>query len=116
MIKGTSNSGAPRAPKPKHVRVFNGIKGLIASGPGMTKKVDHLVLRPEPNQDAKIPSPPSTSSPKPGQALMQTAGGTATERIARRGSITTSDVASGINPEPMMTPRDACGVLKPFAK
>ena len=31
----------------KSKTVFPGIKGLVASGPGMTKKVDHLVLRPE---------------------------------------------------------------------
>jgi hypothetical protein len=32
-----SNSGSEKAPSPKAVSVFKGIKGLVASGPGKTK-------------------------------------------------------------------------------
>ena len=32
-----SNSGREKAPTPKAVMVFKGIKGLVASGPGKTK-------------------------------------------------------------------------------
>lgn len=42
-----SNSGREKAPTPKAVAMFKGIKGLVASGPGMTKKVNNQKLRPE---------------------------------------------------------------------
>ena len=47
MIKAKGNSGSEKAPKPKSVMVFKGIRGLVASGPGMTKKVSHTKIRPE---------------------------------------------------------------------
>ena len=39
----------------KSKMVFPGIKGLVASGAGMTKKVNHAKVRPEMNQGAMIP-------------------------------------------------------------
>jgi len=45
--KMKSNSGGVKAPSPKSKMIFPGLRGLVASGAGMTKKVDHLKLRPE---------------------------------------------------------------------
>ena len=50
-----SNSGREKAPQPKSVMVFKGIKGLVGSGAGMTKTVVHGKVRPEKNEGAKIP-------------------------------------------------------------
>lgn len=36
-----------KSPKPSAAQMFAGIKGLVASGPGKTKKVSHVVVRPE---------------------------------------------------------------------
>ena len=47
MIKAKGNSGSEKSPKPSAVRMFAGIKGLVASGPGKTKTINHLKLRPE---------------------------------------------------------------------
>jgi hypothetical protein len=54
-MKMMSNSGHPKSPSPKMVMVHKGIQGLLSSGPGMTKTVDHAKLRPEKNEGAKIP-------------------------------------------------------------
>src|ERR1700681_92894 len=105
MIKATGNSGREKAPTPKAVMMFKGIKGLVASGPGMTKKVDNLKLRPEKNEGAKIPSPPSTSSPSKGQSLTQKSAGT----VKPHGRVS---VAPGIRPDPA-TKRDSAKVVKP---
>lgn len=108
MISAKGNSGREKAPTPKEVMMFKGIKGLVASGPGMTKKPDVPKLRPEQNEGKKIPSPPSTSSPKSGQALSQKSAGT----VKPHGSVS---VAAGIRPDPT-TKRDGSGVVKPNAK
>ena len=63
MIKATGNSGSEKSPTPKSVIVFKGIKGLVASGPGRTKKVDHAKVRPETNEGAMIKHPPMKTMP-----------------------------------------------------
>ncbi len=63
MIKATGNSGSNRAPSPKSVTVFKGIKGLVASGPGTKKAVDAAKVRPEQNQGAKIPQDAMKKTP-----------------------------------------------------
>jgi hypothetical protein len=105
MIKAKGNSGKEKGPTPKHVLVFKGIEGLIASGPGTKKKVDALKLRPEKNEGAKIPSPPSISTANKGQSLAQKSGGT----VKPNGGV---NVSSTIRPDPA-TKRDSAGVAKP---
>jgi hypothetical protein len=105
MIKAKGNAGKEKAPTPKHVLVFKGIEGLIASGPGTKKKVDAPKLRPEKNEGAKIPSPPSISTASKGQSLTQKSGGT----VKPNGGV---NVSSTIRPDPA-TKRDSAGVAKP---
>jgi hypothetical protein len=100
-----SNNGREKSPTPKSVMMFKGIKGLVASGAGMTKTVDNSKVRPEQNQGKKIPSPPSTSSPSKGQSLTQKSAGT----VKPHGSVS---VAGGIRPDPP-TKRDSASVVKP---
>jgi hypothetical protein len=104
MISAKGNSGREKAPTPKAVMVFKGIKGLVASGAGTTKKVDDPKIRPEKNQGAKIPSPPSISSPSKGQSLTQKSAGVAKPN----GGVS---VMPKINPEGA-TRRDSAGVVK----
>jgi len=59
-----SNSGREKAPSPKSVMVFKGIKGLVASGAGTKKTADTAKVRPEQNQGAKIPQQPMKTTPK----------------------------------------------------
>ena len=101
-----SNSGRERAPKPSAVRVFAGIKGLIASGPATKKIADVAKLRPEKNEGAKIPSPPSVHTPKVGQGLAQKSAGVAKPKGG-------SSVMPGARPEPAVK-RDSASVAKPF--
>src|ERR1019366_1852167 len=109
MISAKGNSGREKSPSPKAVTVFKDIKGLVASGPGTKKKVDVAAkIRPEANEGAKIPSPPSTSSPSKGQALTQKSAGV----VKAGGSVS---VAPGIRPEGGIK-RDSAKVLKPFKK
>ena len=94
-----------RAPQPKSVLMFKGIKGLVASGPGMTKKVDHAKVRPEKNEGAKIPQDamkktPTMTAAKPAGVHMP------------NGSV---NVSSHIRPEGSVR-RDAASTVKPFAK
>lgn len=106
MIKSKGNSGANRAPKPKSVMVFKGIKGLVASGSGMTKTPDLGKVRPEANESKRIPSPPSVSAPKVGQAVTQISAGVAKPKSG-------SAVMMGARPEPAVK-RDSASVAKPF--
>ena len=62
-MKMMGNSGHPKSPSPKMVMVHKGIKGLISSGPGMTKKVDHAKVRPEMNEGATIAQDPMKKMP-----------------------------------------------------
>jgi hypothetical protein len=102
-----SNSGREKAPTPKAVTVFKGIKGLVASGPG-TKKISEVhKVRPEQNEGAKIPTPP-TSSPSKGQAVTQKAAS-----VPKPGGKVS--VGPKINPEPAIR-RDSASVVKPFKK
>jgi hypothetical protein len=106
MIKAKGNAGKEKAPTPKHVLVFKGIEGLIASGPGTKKKVNNAAaIHPEKNQGAKIPSPPSISTASEGQSLTQKSGGT----VKPNGGV---NVSSTIRPDPA-TKRDSAGVAKP---
>lgn len=107
MISAKGNSGREKAPTPKSVAVFKGIKGLVASGPGTKKSVVVPKVRPEQNEGAKIPSPPSKSSPSKGQSLTQTGAG-APKKISK-GSVS---VAAGIRPEGAIK-RDSASVIKP---
>lgn len=91
----------------KSVTMFKGIKGLIASGPGTKKSVDHAKVRPETNEGAKIPSPPSTSAPSKGHSVTQKSAGT----VKPHGSVS---VKSNIRPEPSIK-RDAKSVVKPHS-
>ena len=107
MIKATGNSGREKAPKPAHVTVFKGIKGLVASGPGMTKMPDTKKLRPEMNEGAKIPSPPSIHTPSKGYAVTQKPAGV----VKPHGSV---NVRSNIRPEGGIK-RDSASTIKPKA-
>jgi hypothetical protein len=107
MIKAKGNSGANRAPKPKSVMVFKGIKGLIASGPATKKTIDNQKLRPEQNEAKKIPSPPSVHTPKVGQSLPQKSAGV----VMPHGQVS---VMPGARPEPGLK-RDSASVAKPFS-
>jgi hypothetical protein len=104
MIKAKGNSGGEKAPQPKSVPMFKGIKGLVASGPGMTKKVDLKKIRPEGKVSidpgnvkaaSGMPSRPAAGSPK---NLSGGSGG--------------ASVMPQIRPEGPIK-RDACGVVKP---
>lgn len=102
MMKAMSNSGREKSPMPKAVMMHKGIKGLVASGPGMTKKVDHMKVRPEMNEGAKIKHPPmkmmpTMTSAKPAGTVMP------------HGKVS---VKSNIRPEGKIK-RDAASVVKP---
>lgn len=90
------------ASKPKSVMVFKGIKGLLASGPGTKKAVDHGKVRPEPNEGAKIPQSPMKTTPKMTPA--KPAG-----VVKPHGKVS---VMSKIRPEGGIK-RDAASVIKP---
>ena len=102
MIGAKGNSGREKGPSPKSKMVFKGIKGLVASGPGMTKKVDHVKIRPETNEGAQIKQDamkktPTMTAAKPSGVAKP------------HGSV---KVMSKIRPEGGMT-RDSANVLKP---
>ena len=96
-----SNSGREKAPTPKHVLMFKGIKGLVASGPGMTKKVNNQKLRPE-----------GAVSIDPGN--VKAASGTSKSAAGSPKKISGGSVSvrSNIRPEPAIK-RDGSSVLKP---
>jgi len=104
MFMAKSNSGGEKSPTPKQVRVFKGIKGLVASGPGKTKRVDLAAkIRPEQNEGAKIPQDAMKKTPT--MTAAKPAG-----VVKPHGSVS---VAPGINPEPAIR-RDSASVVKPF--
>jgi hypothetical protein len=97
-----SNSGREKAPTPKSVMVFKGIKGLVASGPGTKKTPVIPKVRPEQNEGAKIPQDamkkvPTMTAAKPAGV------------IKPHGSVS---VAPGIRPEGPIK-RDSASVIKP---
>jgi hypothetical protein len=96
-----SNSGREKAPSPKSVMVFKGIKGLVASGAGMTKKVDHAKVRPETNEGAMIKHPPMKTTPT------MTSAKTAMKTVPH-GKVS---VKSNIRPEGAIK-RDAASTIK----
>lgn len=96
------NSGKEKSPRPKSTAVFNGIKGLVASGPGMMKKVDQGKVRPEKNEGAKIPQDAMKKTP------MMTAAKPA-GTVKPRGSVS---VAAPIRSEGMIK-RDSASTIKP---
>ena len=103
MISAKGNSGREKGPSPKSKMVFKGIKGLVASGPGMTKSADLTPhVRPEKNEGAKIPQDamkkmPTMTAAKPAGV------------VRPHGSVR---VSSNIRPEPAVK-RDSASVLKP---
>jgi hypothetical protein len=101
MIKATGNRGANKAPKPKSVMVFKGIKGLVASGPGMTKTVDNQKLRPEGAVHI------DAGNLKAGTKVTKAAAGS--PKSIKGGSV---NVSSNIRPEGGIK-RDAASVVKP---
>jgi hypothetical protein len=104
MIMAKGNSGANKAPQPKHVSVFKGIKGLVASGPGMTKAVKHGVIRPESN-----PVHIDAGNLKKSTSVSATPAG-APKKITTSGH---KGVLVPHNPEPAIR-RDSASVVKPF--
>lgn len=102
MIKGKSNSGAEKSPKPKSVAMFKGIKGLVASGPGMTKKVDLKKIRPE----GKVSIDPGNVKKAAGMPARAAAG---SPKDVVSGS---ASVIPAIRPEGAIS-RDSAGVVKP---
>jgi hypothetical protein len=102
MIKAKGNSGAEKSPKPKQVAVFAGIKGLVASGAGMTKKVDLKKIRPE----GKVSIDPGNVKKAAGMPSRPAAG---SPKAVASGS---ASVMPAIRPEGAIK-RDACGVVKP---
>jgi len=96
-----SNSGREKAPTPKSVLMFKGIKGLVASGPGMTKKVNNQKLRPEGavSIDAGNLKPASGTSKVAAGSPKKISGGAVSVR-------------SNIRPEPAVK-RDSASVAKP---
>jgi hypothetical protein len=82
-----------------------GVKNLVAPGPGTKKTAVIGKVRPEQNQGAKIPSPPSVSAPQRGQALTQKSAGV----VKPHGTV---NVSSNIRPEGAIK-RDAASVIKP---
>ena len=85
----------------KSVTVFKGIKGLVASGPGTKKAVDHAKVRPETNEGAKIKHPPMKTTPT------MTAAKTAL-KVVPHGKVS---VKSSIRPEGAIK-RDSASVVK----
>lgn len=85
----------------KSVTVFKGIKGLVASGPGTKKSVDHMKVRPETNEGAKIKHPPMKMMPT------MTASKTALKPVPH-GKVM---VRSNIRPEGAIK-RDSASVIK----
>jgi hypothetical protein len=102
MIKATGNSGREKSPTPKSVMVFKGIKGLVASGPGMTKTPDTKKLRPETNEGAMIKHPPMKMMPT------MTPAKTAMKKMPH-GKVM---VRSNIRPEGAIK-RDSASTIKP---
>lgn len=102
MIKATGNSGSEKGPSPKSVMVFKGLKGLVASGPGTKKMVNHAKVRPETNEGAKIPQDAMKKTPT--MTAAKPAG-----VVKPRGSVS---VKSNIRPEGSIK-RDSASVLKP---
>ena len=102
MIKATGNSGANKSPKPKSVMVFKGIKGLVASGPGMTKSAD-LTAKIRPEGKVSI----DAGNLKPATGMKKTAAGS--PKSVKGGSVS---VMSKIRPEGGIK-RDSASVLKP---
>lgn len=86
--------------------MFAGIKGLLGSGAGTSKKVKHAVIRPEANEGAKIPSPPSTHTV--GKKTVSKPSGV----TMVKGSSSTSAMVK-IRKEPSIS-RDSASVVKPF--
>lgn len=81
--------------------VFNGIKGLVASGPGMKKAVDQGKVRPEKNEGAKIPQDAMKKTPT--MTAAKPAG-----TVKPHGSV---NVAAPIRPEGVIK-RDSASVIK----
>jgi hypothetical protein len=102
MIKATGNSGKEKSPRPKSVSVFNGIKGLVASGLGTKKAVDQGKVRPEKNEGAKIPQDAMKKTPT--MTAAKPAG-----VVKPHGSVS---VAAPIRPEGAIK-RDSASVIKP---
>jgi hypothetical protein len=102
MIKAIGNSGREKAPTPKSVMVFKGIKGLVASGPGTKKTPVIPKVRPEQNEGAKIPQDAMKKTPTmtPAKTAMKT---------VKSGRVS---VAPGIRPEGAIK-RDSASVIKP---
>lgn len=102
MIKATGNSGREKAPTPKAVTVFKGIKGLVASGPGTKKTPVIPKLRPEKNEGAKIPQDAMKKTP----TLVATK---TSAKTVKSGSVSFNP---GIRPEGAIK-RDSASVIKP---
>lgn len=85
----------------KSVTVFKGIKGLVASGPGTKKAVDHMKVRPEQNEGAKVKHPPMKKTPT--MTVAKPAG-----VVKPHGKV---NVSSKIRPEGA-TKRDSASVVK----
>jgi hypothetical protein len=103
-MNASSNSGREKAPTPKSVMVFKGIKGLVASGPGTKKMPNTKKLRPEKNEAAKIPQDAMKKTPT--MTAAKPAG-----VVKPHGSVS---VKSNIRPEPAVK-RDSAAVVKPFS-
>jgi hypothetical protein len=101
MISAKGNSGREKSPSPKSVMMFKGIKGLVASGPGMTKIPDTKKLRPE----GKVHI--DAGNLKPATGMKKTAAGS--PKSIRGGSV---NVSSHIRPEGGIK-RDSASVIKP---
>lgn len=99
-----SNSGREKSPKPAGVMMFKGIKGLVASGPGMTKTVDHAKVRPEMNEGAMIKHPPMKTMPK--MVAAKPSG------VIAHPKSSSTNAMSKIRPEGGIS-RDGKGVVKP---
>lgn len=97
-----SNSGREKAPTPKSVTVFKGIKGLVASGAGMTKTPNVPKLRPE-GKTAHI----DAGNLKAASGMKKSAAGSP-KKIMKGGV----SVAPGIRPEGAIK-RDSASVIKP---
>jgi hypothetical protein len=84
---------------PKSVMMFKGIKGLVASGPGKTKKVDNQKLRPE----GAVSIDAGNLKPRSGAVAAKPA------KIVKHGLV---NVSSHIRPEGGIS-RDSADVVKP---
>src|ERR1035437_6516692 len=102
MISAKGNSGREKAPKPKAVTVFKGIKGLVASGKGTKKTPVIPKVRPEQNESAKIPQDAQKKTP----TLVATKTSPKTVKSGR------VSVTPGIRPEGAIK-HDGHGVIKP---